>query len=86
MVVPGEKAELVKNAEKEVVAVEGQYQDGAITHGERYNKIIEIWSPTRRRGSDASRPLAWCATPPLRRGLMPPPRSWWPRPKPRPLG
>src|SRR6195952_5090359 len=44
MVVPGEKAELVKNAEKEVVAVEGQYQDGAITHGERYNKIIEIWS------------------------------------------
>ncbi|MGD1073441.1 MAG: DNA-directed RNA polymerase subunit beta', partial [Bryobacteraceae bacterium] len=44
MVVPGEKAELVANAEKEVVAVEGQYQDGAITHGERYNKIIEIWS------------------------------------------
>ena len=33
MVVPGEKAELVKNAEKEVVAVESQYQDGAITHG-----------------------------------------------------
>src|SRR4030088_69361 len=44
MVVPGEKKELVANAEKEVVAVEGQYQDGAITHGERYNKIIEIWS------------------------------------------
>src|SRR6195952_745188 len=44
MVVPGEKKELVANAEKEVVAVESQYQDGAITHGERYNKIIEIWS------------------------------------------
>jgi DNA-directed RNA polymerase subunit beta' len=52
MVVPGEKAELVKNAEKEVVAVEGQYQDGAITHGERYNKIIEIWSRVTEKVSD----------------------------------
>src|SRR5437868_11500885 len=37
MVVPESKPMLVANAEKEVVAVEGQYQDGAITHGERYN-------------------------------------------------
>src|SRR5207245_6671091 len=42
MVVPGEKASLVKAAEKEVVAVESQHQDGAIPHGARYNKIIEI--------------------------------------------
>ena len=46
------KAELVKNAEKEVVAVESQYQDGAITHGERYNKIIEIWSRVTEKVSD----------------------------------
>src|SRR5438876_427609 len=52
MVVPGEKASLVKAAEKEVVAVESQYQDGAITHGERYNKIIEIWSKVTERVSD----------------------------------
>src|ERR1700678_3915286 len=52
MVVPGEKAELVKNAEKEVVAVESQYQDGAITHGERYNKIIESWSRVTEKVSD----------------------------------
>ena len=52
MVVPGEKAELVRNAEKEVVAVESQYQDGAITHGERYNKIIEIWSRVTEKVSD----------------------------------
>ncbi|HTM50843.1 MAG TPA: DNA-directed RNA polymerase subunit beta' [Bryobacteraceae bacterium] len=52
MVVPGEKAGLVKAAEKEVVAVENQYQDGAITHGERYNKIIEIWSKVTERVSD----------------------------------
>src|SRR6266436_5766032 len=52
MVVPSEKAALVKAAEKEVVDVESQYQDGAITHGERYNKIIEIWSKVTERVSD----------------------------------
>jgi DNA-directed RNA polymerase subunit beta' len=52
MVVPGEKPALVKAAEREVVAVESQYQDGAITHGERYNKIIEIWSKVTERVSD----------------------------------
>ena len=29
-----------------------QYQDGAITHGERYNKIIEIWSAVTEKVSD----------------------------------
>src|SRR5213080_1629568 len=52
MVVPSEKAGLVKAAEKEVVDVESQYQEGAITHGERYNKIIEIWSKVTERVSD----------------------------------
>jgi len=52
MVVPGEKADLVRNAEKDVVAVENQYQEGAITHGERYNKIIEIWSRVTEKVSD----------------------------------
>jgi DNA-directed RNA polymerase subunit beta' len=52
MVVPGEKADLVRQAEKDVVAVEGQYQDGAITSGERYNKIIEIWSRVTEKVSD----------------------------------
>ena len=32
--------------------VENQYQDGAITHGERYNKIIEIWSKVTEKVSD----------------------------------
>src|SRR6476660_2914822 len=52
MVVPNEKAGLVADAEREVVLVENQYQDGAITHGERYNKIIEIWSKVTERVSD----------------------------------
>ena len=50
---PGsKKAGLVRDAEKEVVEVQKQYQDGAITHGERYNKIIEIWSKVTEKVSD----------------------------------
>src|SRR6184192_1761015 len=52
MVVPSEKAGLVKNAEKAVIEVQSQYQEGAITQGERYNKIIEIWSKVTERVSD----------------------------------
>ena len=52
MVVPAEKSRLVKGAQREVMAVEQQYLDGAITHGERYNKIIEIWSKVTERVSD----------------------------------
>jgi DNA-directed RNA polymerase subunit beta' len=44
LVVPLNKATLVNAAEKEVIEVEKQYQEGAITHGERYNKVIAIWS------------------------------------------
>src|SRR5450432_3456755 len=52
MVVPEEKAKLVKDAEKAVFEVQQQYQEGAITHGERYNKIIEIWSKVTERVSE----------------------------------
>src|SRR6266446_5984393 len=52
MVVPDEKAKLVRNAEKAVIEVQQQYQEGAITQGERYNKIIEIWSKVTERVSD----------------------------------
>src|SRR5690348_17875626 len=44
MVVPASKKILVSDAEKAVIEVQSQYQEGAITQGERYNKIIEIWS------------------------------------------
>jgi DNA-directed RNA polymerase subunit beta' len=44
LVVPLNKATLVNAAEKDVIEVEKQYQEGAITHGERYNKVIAIWS------------------------------------------
>ncbi len=52
LIVPLNKAELVEQAEKEVIGVEKQYQDGAITHGERYNKVIAIWSNVTDRVAD----------------------------------
>jgi DNA-directed RNA polymerase subunit beta' len=44
MVIPSVKTKLVDTAEHEVVKVQQQYLDGAITNGERYNKVIAIWS------------------------------------------
>jgi DNA-directed RNA polymerase subunit beta' len=52
MVVPESKPRLVKDAEKAVVEVQSQYQEGAITQGERYNKIIEIWNKVTDRVSE----------------------------------
>jgi len=51
-VVPSDKVKLVTEAEKEVIEVEKQYQDGAITHGERYNKVIAIWSNVTDKVAD----------------------------------
>ena len=52
MVVPADKANLVKDAERQVVEVQQQYQEGAITQSERYNKIIEVWSKVTEAVSD----------------------------------
>jgi DNA-directed RNA polymerase subunit beta' len=52
MVVPEQKQTLVKEAEREVIGVQSQYTEGAITNGERLNKIIEIWSKVTERVSE----------------------------------
>ncbi|MDQ2675660.1 MAG: DNA-directed RNA polymerase subunit beta'', partial [Actinomycetota bacterium] len=44
LVTPPAKPDILKAAEAEVVEVEKQYQEGVITNGERYNKVINIWS------------------------------------------
>ena len=44
LIIPKEKAGLVARAREEVIKVESQYLEGAITNGERYNKVIAIWS------------------------------------------
>ncbi len=44
LVTPEAKKTLVSNAEADVIVVENQYRDGVITNGERYNKVVSIWS------------------------------------------
>ncbi|HEY4682453.1 MAG TPA: DNA-directed RNA polymerase subunit beta' [Candidatus Acidoferrales bacterium] len=52
LLIPANKQALVEAAEKEVVDVQQQYLDGAITNGERYNKVIAIWSDVTERVAD----------------------------------
>jgi len=51
--IPSNKNELLKEAKKEVNAIEEQYQNGLITDGERYNKVIDIWTHITDRVSDS---------------------------------
>jgi len=44
MVIPEEKADILKGAEAEVKEIENQYSSGLVTNGERYNKVVDIWS------------------------------------------
>jgi DNA-directed RNA polymerase subunit beta' len=46
MVIPEEKAAILAEAESEVKEIETQYTSGLVTNGERYNKVVDIWSRT----------------------------------------
>ncbi|HVT96383.1 MAG TPA: hypothetical protein VHE33_02685, partial [Acidobacteriaceae bacterium] len=52
MVIPEAKYATVRDAEKQAIAVQQQYLDGAITNGERNNKVIQIWSAVTERVAD----------------------------------
>jgi DNA-directed RNA polymerase subunit beta' len=52
LVIPGNKQQLVQDARNEVIKVEQQYKEGAITNGERYNKIIAVWSEVTEKIAD----------------------------------
>ncbi|MBI2817519.1 MAG: DNA-directed RNA polymerase subunit beta' [Acidobacteria bacterium] len=52
LVIPSGKEDLVESAKREVIAVQQQYLDGAITNGERYNKVIAIWSNITEKVAD----------------------------------
>jgi DNA-directed RNA polymerase subunit beta' len=52
LIIPEEKRALVESARQEVIRVEQQYLEGAITNGERYNKVIAIWSEATEKISD----------------------------------
>jgi DNA-directed RNA polymerase subunit beta' len=46
MMVPEEKASILALAETEVKEIQEQYASGVVTNGERYNKVVDIWSRT----------------------------------------
>ncbi|HBD12559.1 MAG TPA: DNA-directed RNA polymerase subunit beta', partial [Porticoccaceae bacterium] len=43
-VIPESKAEIIGRAEAEVVEIEAQFASGLVTQGEKYNKVVDIWS------------------------------------------
>ena len=70
MIIPPEKDAMVTSARKQVMEVDKQYQKGVITDGERYNKIVDIWTHAtdeisnamysaieHNRGSDETNPV-----------------------------
>jgi DNA-directed RNA polymerase subunit beta' len=46
MVVPTQKTKILATAEREVKEIQEQYSSGLVTNGERYNKVVDIWSRT----------------------------------------
>jgi DNA-directed RNA polymerase subunit beta' len=42
--IPADKVEIINRAESEVKEIESQYSSGLVTQGEKYNKVIDIWS------------------------------------------
>jgi len=49
MLIPEEKKSILAEAEAEVLEIQEQYQSGLVTAGERYNKVVDIWSRTNER-------------------------------------
>jgi DNA-directed RNA polymerase subunit beta' len=43
-VIPRAKATIIESADEEVKEIENQYASGLVTQGEKYNKVIDIWS------------------------------------------
>lgn len=53
MLIPVEKKGILAEAEAEVLEIQEQYQSGLVTAGERYNKVVDIWSRTNERVAKA---------------------------------
>lgn len=46
MEIPDDKSNIIEHADNEVREIESQFRSGLVTNGERYNKVIDIWSRT----------------------------------------
>src|SRR6516164_1661735 len=44
MTIPPQKSQLLEQAQKQVSEIQQQYNNGVITDGERYNKVVDIWA------------------------------------------
>ena len=44
MVIPSEKPNILDNAFEQIKEIERQYNEGLITEGEKYNKVVDIWA------------------------------------------
>ncbi len=44
MSVPGEKSSIIERSRKKIKEVESQFKRGIITNGERYNKVVDVWT------------------------------------------
>ena len=44
MIIPKTKQNLINDTKKKIEEYEKQYSDGLITRGEKYNKVVDIWS------------------------------------------
>ncbi|MET1218996.1 MAG: DNA-directed RNA polymerase subunit beta' [Glaciecola sp.] len=53
MVIPDAKKTIIEAAEEEVVEIQEQFQSGLVTAGERYNKVIDIWSTANEKVAKA---------------------------------
>ena len=52
LVIPPSKERLVQQTRDQIKEFEQQYQDGLITQGEKYNKVVDAWSQCTNRVSD----------------------------------
>ncbi|MBD66794.1 MAG: DNA-directed RNA polymerase subunit beta' [Halobacteriovoraceae bacterium] len=49
MVIPEEKKGIIDSSQAEVDAITQEYNEGSITNGERYNKIVDVWAQTNEK-------------------------------------
>jgi DNA-directed RNA polymerase subunit beta' len=52
LIIPDEKNMLIDNTQHKVQEYENQYQDGLITQGEKYNKVVDAWSECTNQVAD----------------------------------
>ncbi|MCH7759890.1 DNA-directed RNA polymerase subunit beta' [candidate division TA06 bacterium] len=54
LIVPKEKNKIIEEAYKEVAQIQGSYDRGTITDGERYNRIVDTWTRATTRVGEAT--------------------------------